>query len=117
MYFPTPKINKTTYRCKTDKNEKVIKKFPLFYREEDEDISSSNFDVSFYVSIMPIATFVQFLFLMPVCGIRSDSDKLVFKWISFRVIATLLYISYGVFLTFTYFKDIYSSGINAVNFG
>lgn len=100
---------------------KFVQSHSTQYEEEDEigiKKSSNDIDDSFHFSIRPIATFVQFLFLMPVCGItNNDSDKLEFRILTFRVMITLGYVSYGVFVTGLYFKVIYQAGINAINFG
>lgn len=85
------------------------------------EFSSSNSkdeDDSFHKAIKRVAIFVQFLFLMPVCNIScADSKLLRFKWNSFRVIATIVYILYGIFTTILFFKFIYELGINTKNIG
>lgn len=73
---------------------------------------------SFHRSMKRVATLVQFLFLMPVCGITSDSSEmLLFKWCSLRVIVTLIYISYGAFTTLLFLRFVHGLGINAKNIG
>ena len=94
---------------------KLFKNYPLLIQEDDEIIVEENFDDSFHNAIKPIATFVQFLFLMPICGISSElGDNLRFKWMTVRVTLSLLYFSYGLFITFLFFKEIY---IKQINFG
>lgn len=96
----------------------ILRSYPLIYSEETEPIKQKDLDDSIHVAIKPIACFVQFLFLMPVCGISSDSPKnLQFKWKSFRVLMTLLYILYGLCVSFLYLEFIYDMGINAMNIG
>lgn len=88
----------------------------LIYCEVPTDGFKS--DDSFHVAMKPIATFVQFLFLMPVCGISYHNPKILsFKWTSFRVIATLLYISYGIFTSVVFLIFIYNLGISTKNIG
>jgi hypothetical protein len=75
-------------------------------------------DDSFQVAIKRVATFVQFLFLMPVCGAsKGDANALSFKWHSLRVLITLCYIGYGVFTTMLFFRFIYNAGIDTGNIG
>lgn len=75
-------------------------------------------DDSFHNAMKRVATFVQFLFLMPVCGISNDDPKLLnFKWSSFRVIITLFYITYGFFTSFLFFRFINQLGIDTKNIG
>lgn len=75
-------------------------------------------DDSFHVAMKPIANLVQFLFLMPVCGISYNNPKILrFKWTSFRVIVTLVYIGYGIFTSVIFFIFIYELGINTKNIG
>lgn len=89
--------------------KQIRRKFQEFPRKTDD---------SFHFAIQPVATFVQFLALMPVCGIsNSNPSALHFKFLSFRVICTLLYISYGIFLAGFFFTFIYGLGISAQNIG
>jgi hypothetical protein len=83
-----------------------------------ESDGNEDIDDSFHSAIRPIACFVQFLGLMPVCGVneRDSPKKLAFKWMSLRVIATLIYISYGICLTYLYLRSIHLK-ITAINFG
>ena len=75
-------------------------------------------DDSFIRAISPVATFVQFLALMPVCGISSsDPSALKFKFFSLRVFCTLCYILYGAGVSGYYFTHIYELGISAQNIG
>lgn len=86
---------------------------PEMYPEEDCEL-----DNSFQYAISPVATFVQFLALMPVCGISSDNpNDLEFRWIAFRTVFTLVYISYGVFISVFFFTFIAALGISAKNIG
>lgn len=92
----------------------------LIYCDDVVENSHEDFeaDDSFHSAIKRVATFVQFLFLMPVCGISSDDPKkLHFKWKSFRVIITLLYICYGSFTSFLFLRFIYQLGIDTKNIG
>lgn len=87
---------------------------PTHGREKDKNFS----DDSFHVAMLPVATFVQFLALMPVCRIsQADPNHLVFKWKSLRTIFTLIYISYGVLVSTLFFKYIYGEGISEKNIG
>lgn len=109
------KPEKYIMKFKMHEELKLFKNYPLLINEDDNVLSKDDFDDSFHFAISPIATFVQFLFLMPVCGISSEfSDKLKFKWMTFRVIMSLLYFSYGLFITFLFFKEIY---VKQINFG
>lgn len=75
-------------------------------------------DDSFHVSMKSVAAGVQFLALMPVCGISSfGPSKLNFTWRSFRVLYTLIYIVYGVIVSVLFFENIYEAGISAKNIG
>lgn len=99
-------------------NCKILNCKSHIYDEIDEIVAKEYQDDSFHEAIRPIATFVQFLFLMPVCNISSsDTKNLKFNWKCFRVFFTLLYITYGIFITSLYFKFIYGNGINAMNIG
>lgn len=92
----------------------------LIYSDDVVENSLEDFeaDDSFHNGMKRVATFVQFLFLMPVCGISSDNPKeLHFKWNSFRVIITLLYICYGSFTSFLFLRFIYQLGIDTKNIG
>jgi hypothetical protein len=97
---------------------KLFKSLALIYDEGSQELTQNELDTSFHESIKPIATFVQFLCLMPVCGISSHTvNDLKFKWKSFRVIMTIIYISYGTLTAILYFCFIYEMGINAQNIG
>lgn len=75
-------------------------------------------DDSFHESIKPVAKCVQFLALMPVCGISSvDHADLKFRWTSKRTIYTLIYIAYGFVVSTFFFLNIYAAGISAKNIG
>lgn len=75
-------------------------------------------DDSFQVSLRRVATFVQFLFLMPVCEISSENpENLHFKWSSWRVILCIFYISYGIFTIILFFRFIHGIGIDTKNIG
>lgn len=109
------KPEKSIMKFKMHEELKLFKNYPLLFKEDEHMLKEEDFDDSFHTAISPIATFVQFLFLMPVCGISSEfSDKLKFKWMTFRVTMSLLYFSYGLFITFLFFKEIY---IKQINFG
>lgn len=88
---------------------------PIYQKTPEKKNQS---DDSFHVSVSPVATFVQFLALMPVCGISQlDPNDLEFKWKSFRTVFTLMYITYGVFISVTFFVHIIGEGISAKNIG
>jgi len=109
------KSGKKFARFKVHEELKLFNNYSLLFKEDDEIIKEEDFDVSFHAAISPIATFVQFLFLMPVCGISSEfSDDLYFKWMTVRVTMSLLYFSYGLFITSLFFKEIF---IKQINFG
>ena len=75
-------------------------------------------DDSFISAISPVATLVQFLALMPVCGIsHANSSALKFKFFSLRVIWTVCYILYGAAVSGYFFTFIYGLGISAQNIG
>lgn len=75
-------------------------------------------DDSFLESFAPVGTFVQFLGLMPVCGVsKGDHKYLEFKWKSLRTVLTLMYITYGVAISITFFTFINAEGISATNIG
>lgn len=75
-------------------------------------------DDSFHIAMKPIATFVQFCCLMPVTGISYNNPKILrFKWTSYRVIFTLIYIGYGAFTSILFFTFIYDLGISTKNIG
>lgn len=109
------KSKKNIERFEVYENLKLFKNYSLLIQEDEEIIEEESFDDSFHKAIKPIATFVQFLLLMPICGISSEfSDNLRFKWMTVRVTMSLLYLSYGLFITFLFFKEIY---IKQINFG
>lgn len=75
-------------------------------------------DSTFQISVSSVATIVQFLGMMPVCGIsNTDPTALKFKWGSFRVVLTLFYILYGIIVSSTMFTFISAEGISAKNIG
>lgn len=93
---------------------------PVFRRNDVKRIKKlpPQIDDSFHQSLSPVATFVQFLSLMPVCGIsHPDPSALKFKLLSVRVIFTVIYISYGVFISSFFFTHIAAQGISAKNIG
>lgn len=107
------KFNKNLVHVQVSEGLKLFKNYPIIFKEKLDEISPKDYDDSFHMALRPIATFVQFLFIMPVCGVTSDkSEDLKFKWMSFRVILVLIYFCYGVFVTVVYFKHIYINGIN-----
>lgn len=86
--------------------------------DDKKKMSNLLADDSFHRAVAPVATFVQFLGLMPVCGMsNSDANRLEFKWKSFRTIGTLAYIAYGVFISVTFYLFIAEQGISAKNIG
>lgn len=89
--------------------------FYVYRKAPEKEFDQSD---SFLVAMSPVATFVQFPALMPICGIsRKDPKDLKFKWTSFRTIYTLLYITYGVFISIFFFTYIVGEGISAKNIG
>lgn len=85
---------------------------------EFDENSNQDHDDSFAFAISPVATFVQFLALVPVCGVsQDDPQKFNFKLRSFRMIYTLLHISYGFTVSSLMFRFIYGEGISAKNIG
>lgn len=89
-------------------------KFPPVNKQKYED----KVDEGFHFAITPIATFVQFLALMPVSGISLNNPKhLSFQWKSFRVCYTLAHITYGVFISYFFFTFLLEIGISAKNVG
>jgi Trehalose receptor len=92
---------------------------PVFRRKVVEDSSKlPQLDDSFQFAISPVATVVQIISLMPVCGIsKSDPTALKFKLVSFRTIFSIIYISYGLFISSFFFTFIAPQGISAKNIG
>lgn len=75
-------------------------------------------DDSFQFAISPVASFVQFMGLMPVCGISQTNPKLIkFRWKSIRVAYTILYTFYGFIVSTLFFTFIADQGISAKNIG
>lgn len=62
--------------------------------------------------------FAQFFALMPLENITSKTPaKIKFKWLSFKAIFTVFYISYACFTSSVFYKFIFGIGINAKNIG
>jgi hypothetical protein len=88
-------------------NFKILRAYRSIFIDDKAKVNKKDLDNSFHKSLQPIACFVQFLFLMPVCGITSDDPKkLVFKWMSLRVAITLLYVFYGMIISVLFFDGI-----------
>ena len=104
-------------RCVGGKENEFVQAFQPVYRKSPE-MESNPSDDTFHVAISPIATFVQFLGLMPVCGVsQKNPKKLEFKWKSFRIVFTLMYITYGIVISSIFFISINEEGISAKNIG
>lgn len=62
--------------------------------------------------------FAQFMGFMPVQGIRTgDPFKFEFRWKTYRVMITMVYIVLGGFTATMYLRRIAQLGINAKNIG
>lgn len=99
---------------------KVLQRHQPVYRQNETKLNKQDsiIDDTFHFSIKPVATFVQFLGLMPVCGTSSDDPKaLKFQWKSFRAFYTIIYSLYGIIISTFFFTFIYDSGISAKNIG
>jgi drug/metabolite transporter (DMT)-like permease len=92
---------------------------PVFRRKVVADSSKlPQLDDSFQFAISPVATVVQMISIMPVCGISNHHPSaLKFKLASFRTIFSIIYISFAVFITSFYFTFIASRGISAKTIG
>lgn len=104
---------------KDDRAAEFYQNFQPVYRTPPEkDQLKDQLDNSFHQAISPVATFVQFLALMPVCGVSHDDSKaLKFKWTSKRAIYTLVYIGYGIFISVFFLTFLLDLGISAKNIG
>ncbi|XP_037024150.1 gustatory receptor for sugar taste 64a-like [Bradysia coprophila] len=90
-------------------------------RENKVSIGATNLlemrNESFFKSVWPaVIYFAQFMGFMPVQGIRTgDPFKFEFRWKTFRVMITMLYVVLGVSLGTMYLRRIARIGINAKN--
>lgn len=99
----------------------------FIYLNSSKNTKSSDLfrvDTSFHFAIWPVLALAQCFCILPINGIQCNdleyekaSDRLRFRWGSFRVIWTMVCIGFGTVLTYLYFHRLSNTGVTAKNIG